>query len=165
MADTYRDKLRDPRWQQKRLKIFERDAWTCQACGDTQTELQVHHLMYEGNPWDAPDTMLKTLCAPCHKHVTETTLEAEQALIHALRDIGLHPEGFRALAQELNTHQRYLLHFATWDDRVVVPLLHMVFALLPENWLDVWPIITNAVAALPQEQLDELKPLMDPYRG
>lgn len=27
---TYAEKLKDPRWQKRRLEIFERDDWTCQ---------------------------------------------------------------------------------------------------------------------------------------
>jgi 5-methylcytosine-specific restriction endonuclease McrA len=34
---TYGDKLKDPRWQKRRLEIFKRDEWTCQQCGDTET--------------------------------------------------------------------------------------------------------------------------------
>lgn len=30
----YKEKLKDPRWQKKRLQIFERDDWCCQKCGD-----------------------------------------------------------------------------------------------------------------------------------
>ena len=63
---TYKQLLRDPRWQKKRLHIFERDQWTCQRCGSTTRELQVHHLAYTGAPWEAPDHLLQTLCAPCH---------------------------------------------------------------------------------------------------
>lgn len=31
---TYSQKLRDPRWQKKRLEILERDSFTCQHCHD-----------------------------------------------------------------------------------------------------------------------------------
>lgn len=68
---NYQRKLADPRWQKKRLKILERDFFACQICTDTETELQVHHTEYSGEPWDASDENLKTLCAHCHK--AETT--------------------------------------------------------------------------------------------
>lgn len=68
---SYKDKLRDPRWQKKRLEIFQRDNWTCQfpGCGDTKTELHVHHTkyIYGANPWDVPDKFLKTVCSKHHK--------------------------------------------------------------------------------------------------
>lgn len=63
---NYSDKLKDPRWQKRRLKIFERDNWACVACGRTDQTLHVHHNTYVGEPWDAPDEALKTLCEGCH---------------------------------------------------------------------------------------------------
>lgn len=62
----YSEKLKDPRWQKKRLEILERDKWTCQFCDDTETELQIHHLKYFGEPWEAPPTDLITVCKCCH---------------------------------------------------------------------------------------------------
>lgn len=63
---TYSEKLKDPRWQKKRLKIFERDNWTCVNCGAKNRTLHIHHTSYIGNPWDAKDEMLETLCEKCH---------------------------------------------------------------------------------------------------
>lgn len=61
--------LRDPRWQQMRLRVFLRDQWTCQQCGSTTKELQVHHTRYEWgkNPWESPLSSLVTLCVTCHR--------------------------------------------------------------------------------------------------
>ncbi len=61
--------LRDPRWQKRRLEIFQRDGWQCQACDnglEDGVEFHVHHLRYEGLPWEAPDEALSTRCAGCH---------------------------------------------------------------------------------------------------
>ncbi len=72
MAFTaYQRALQDPRWQKRRLQILERDHWRCTQCGDTQTELQVHHRWYTPGaaPWESPDSALVTLCAPCHGKV------------------------------------------------------------------------------------------------
>lgn len=66
---SYQDLLRHPKWQKKRLQILERDDFTCQYCGDKETELQIHHLKYYKNPWDAKDEHLLTLCKDCH-HLT-----------------------------------------------------------------------------------------------
>ncbi len=71
MAKTYLRKLSDPRWQKKRLKILERDKWTCKKCGDTETELHVHHLEYHKDPWNTPDKLLITLCAHCHQIIED----------------------------------------------------------------------------------------------
>lgn len=64
---TYAEKLKDPRWQKKRLQIFERDQWKCTCCADTETTLNVHHKKYIGeNPWDTPEEFLITVCEKCH---------------------------------------------------------------------------------------------------
>lgn len=68
---NYGEKLRDPRWQKKRLEVFERDNWTCQACGDFEEELQVHHMKYKGEPWEVALEDLETLCWSCHQNVSE----------------------------------------------------------------------------------------------
>ena len=75
---TYSEKLKDGRWQKKRLEILERDAWKCQQCGDaaeTGTILHVHHKRYFHGcePWEVPSTSLVTLCADCHQTETECT--------------------------------------------------------------------------------------------
>lgn len=70
MSNNYQEKLKDPRWQKKRLKIFERDGWACTACGSSKKTLVVHHKKYIGeNPWNAPDEYLETLCNACHRKI------------------------------------------------------------------------------------------------
>jgi len=65
----YSEKLKDPRWQKKRLEILERDLWTCRWCGDKNTTLHVHHIFHlpGREPWNIPDGFLITLCETCHK--------------------------------------------------------------------------------------------------
>jgi hypothetical protein len=63
---TYSEKLRNPKWQRKRLEILQRDDFTCKLCGDKETELHVNHLKYTGEPQDAPNEDLETLCKVCH---------------------------------------------------------------------------------------------------
>lgn len=63
---NYSEKLKDPRWQKKRLEILSRDNFTCQCCGDKDTSLHIHHSKYTGEPWEAPNEDLKTLCEHCH---------------------------------------------------------------------------------------------------
>lgn len=65
---SYADKLRDPRWQRKRLEILQRDGWTCQRCGTKIKTLVVHHRVYtEGKePWEENNEHLTTLCELCH---------------------------------------------------------------------------------------------------
>lgn len=66
---SYLKKLKDPRWQKRRLEILERDGWQCQSCGDTKNTLHVHHTAYFHNcdPWLYPDILLITLCEECHE--------------------------------------------------------------------------------------------------
>jgi hypothetical protein len=69
---NYSDKLKDPRWQKKRLEILNRDKWTCQICFDTEKTLHVHHRRYlrGREPWDIPNECLVTLCESCHEFET-----------------------------------------------------------------------------------------------
>lgn len=71
MAKSYKEKLLDPRWQKKRLKILDRDNFTCQLCNDTETTLHVHHYNYNKNynPWDVEDNCLVTYCSDCHAFI------------------------------------------------------------------------------------------------
>lgn len=66
----YFEKLRDPRWQKKRLEIMGRDKFSCRHCGDTEKTLNVHHCIYDKGkePWDYEGSNLVTLCEACHKH-------------------------------------------------------------------------------------------------
>ena len=66
---TYAEKLRHPKWQKKRLEIFQRDGFRCVKCDATHINLQVHHKFYEygKDPWDYDNRMLVTLCEGCHE--------------------------------------------------------------------------------------------------
>lgn len=65
---TYSEKLKDPRWQKKRLKILERDNFTCTKCGNDKITLHIHHAKYLGLPWEVEDKYLSTICETCHKN-------------------------------------------------------------------------------------------------
>jgi hypothetical protein len=64
----YSEKLKNPKWQKKRLEIMKRDKFQCKLCGDTETQLHVHHKEYiTGNdPWEYNNGQLITLCEKCH---------------------------------------------------------------------------------------------------
>lgn len=69
---TYSEKLKDPRWQKKRLEILERDKFSCQTCKDDKTELHIHHKKYgHENPWDNENEDLITCCKHCHKLLSD----------------------------------------------------------------------------------------------
>lgn len=65
---SYIDKLKHPKWQRKRLEVFERDGWTCLSCGNDEDPLHVHHKEYKNyDPWDVDMDLLETRCENCHE--------------------------------------------------------------------------------------------------
>jgi len=73
MNVPYSEKLRDPRWQKKRLEKMQAAQWKCEICSDDSEELQVHHTeyvkRYNGDfvdPWQYELNDLKCLCKTCH---------------------------------------------------------------------------------------------------
>lgn len=78
---TYSEKLKDPRWQKRRLEIMNRDGFKCCKCGDATKTLNVHHKRYRKGkePWEYSSDDLMTLCEPCHKneHKISGTLSKE----------------------------------------------------------------------------------------
>lgn len=85
---TYAEKLKDPRWQKKRLEIMKRDGWKCRYCESSDKSLVVHHVVYENNhePWEYDDWKLLTLCEDCHSiiHTRDELLEANIEIISDL---------------------------------------------------------------------------------
>lgn len=67
MSKSYSQKLKDPRWQERRKKILERDNYKCQFCFSDDKVLDVHHIKYQGEPWEASNASLITLCRDCHE--------------------------------------------------------------------------------------------------
>lgn len=106
MADlTYQEKLKDPRWQKKRLNIFERDGWKCRVCGNDKDTLHVHHKIYKKGeePWDTPDKFLLTLCESCHDEESLNRAEHEGWLLGTLKELGFLCHDIFSLHLELET--------------------------------------------------------------
>lgn len=72
-ANSYAAKLKDPRWQKKRLEVLERAGWACEMCGDSESTLHVHHKQYlKGRePWEYDADQLASLCEICHSATHE----------------------------------------------------------------------------------------------
>lgn len=102
MSNTYFEKLKDPRWQKLRLKIYERDNFMCQYCGETKVTLNIHHISYTGNPWEADDKLLVTLCEDCHSLETENLKVIELKIIKDLKSKGFNSSHFRLLNKLMN---------------------------------------------------------------
>lgn len=98
---TYSEKLRDPRWQKKRLEILERDKWMCQMCGDEQSTLAVHHKRYLAGkePWEYENHFLMTLCEECHANERETRRGHEEDLLAILKEKGFMANDIHILAE------------------------------------------------------------------
>jgi glutaredoxin len=66
---SYSEKLKDPRWQRKRLETLNTAGWKCTSCGRTKRTLHVHHLRYVPgrDPWDYADSDLEVICELCHQ--------------------------------------------------------------------------------------------------
>ena len=106
---TYSEKLLDPRWQRKRLKIFERDNWACTCCNNKETQIQVHHVDYIPgiDPWDYSDDMLVTLCKPCHNKENGRS-ELEKNLATTLKMKGFLVSDLLALSCKIDTNGKFL---------------------------------------------------------
>lgn len=78
----YSEKLKDPRWQRKRLEILQRDDFACCKCLSTTETLHVHHGYYEKGlePWEYDDDTLWTLCESCHETVSEIAVEVAKSI-------------------------------------------------------------------------------------
>jgi len=81
----YKDKLQDPRWQQRRLEMMQKSRWRCSLCDDTESMLHVHHLEYSGDPWEAEDHQMIVLCESCHAAAHSTNDELKRMFMCAVR--------------------------------------------------------------------------------
>jgi hypothetical protein len=106
----YSEKLKYPRWQKVRLKVFECDEWTCQICFDQESQLKVHYKYYlQGkDPWDYPLEAFTTLCEKCHTEKWENPPEAEHALMRTLKEKGFFAPDVQSLADGVGKME--LLH-------------------------------------------------------
>lgn len=66
----YKEQIKSPKWQKRRLEILQRDGFTCQVCGCKDKTLHVHHTVYikDHNIWEYKDNQLITLCEECHEY-------------------------------------------------------------------------------------------------
>jgi 5-methylcytosine-specific restriction endonuclease McrA len=121
MKQSYSDKLKDPRWQRKRLEIFDRDNFTCKRCGNKDNTLHAHHLYYfeqYPNPWDYPDYALLTLCEDCHTTEHENRRQNEEYLLRILARRGYLEHQIFELAENIEAAGDDLLIVFPAHDRV-----------------------------------------------
>lgn len=68
---NYSEKLKDPRWQKRRLKVMEYARWRCQICGAKDNTLHCHHSYYSKakEPWQYPEGSIICICDACHAKI------------------------------------------------------------------------------------------------
>lgn len=117
---NYKEQIKSPKWQKRRLEILQRDDFTCQICGATEKQLHVHHLAYipGRDIWDYDDYRLITLCEDCHKieHVPYNEEEGLYALLHNVRMEGYTITEIKYLLEELITSD-ILLQFISFMNK------------------------------------------------
>ncbi len=119
---TYFEKLKDPKWQQMRLKVLERDEWTCQICQDKDSTLVVHHRYYERgkDPWEYPIEALVAFCQDCHEAERQEMAEYEPLLLQQIKKVFFADDlrelawGFSQLSPQLDSHT-----FAIWCSHAI----------------------------------------------
>lgn len=121
MTTTYVEKLRDPRWQKKRLQVLNRDNWTCQNCGNREETLNVHHFSYTygKDPWDYLMENFLTLCESCHEAEGEERKHHVSMIIKTLEMHHYLTDDLLALFVTLNTGE--VLHTEKWEKKQVNP--------------------------------------------
>lgn len=66
---TYKEKLLDPRWSDKRHEIITAAGGCCEDCKIPKRNLEVHHCFYlpGREPWEYESDLLTALCPDCHE--------------------------------------------------------------------------------------------------
>lgn len=100
MVSEYALKLKDPRWQRRRLEIMQRDDFACQKCSAKTDTLHVHHrfYIYGRSPWEYPDNALVTLCLNCHEEEGQGGSVPKDA-IQSLHSTGMWNTDFKILTE------------------------------------------------------------------
>lgn len=63
---------------------MERDSFSCCACGDKESTLNVHHIRYhKEGPWAGKDSDKVTLCEDCHSRAEKAKHDFEELFIFA----------------------------------------------------------------------------------
>jgi 5-methylcytosine-specific restriction endonuclease McrA len=74
---------RDPRWLKIRNEAWERDQYTCRACGRTNVDLCGHHILYKDRyglaPWETSVDNIVCLCQDCHHEFRDADWAREKS--------------------------------------------------------------------------------------
>lgn len=124
---SYKDKLKDPRWQRKRLEMLKRDDFQCQRCFDRDSPLEVHHKWYTAglDPWEYDDECYISFCEFCHKVFHKNFIFEERGhhipfsvqginatdvfIFETYRDWILHENGKRGMEQMMKMLMAFII--------------------------------------------------------
>jgi len=126
---NYHRQMKHPLWQKKRLEVLELHNYTCQECGDKETELHVHHPFYKRGAmiWDYTKEELMCLCNKCHadtheldeslnKYMKSCSLNAKFMLkgffngLHVIEE-QKNTKDIVCLGLPINNNENYVTHF------------------------------------------------------
>ena len=67
-------------WHHIRCFVLERDAHTCQICGDDAHEVQVHHIVWKSHNGSDHPRNLMVVCEHCHRQIHANQLPLNMLL-------------------------------------------------------------------------------------
>lgn len=108
---TYQEKLRDPKWLNRKKQILNARGHQCESCG-ARRSLEVHHGYYAYwlEPWEYEDATLWILCRDCHE-------VAHESLAVLQRQIGLlNPAKLNARAAAVEKDEELKLYLQQMAD-------------------------------------------------
>lgn len=86
---TYSDQYKHPKWQKRRLDYigwmlakYDYDVPFCESCGDDESQLHLHHLLYikDRKVWEYNNDELILLCGNCHSYFHDLQNELKYEL-------------------------------------------------------------------------------------
>lgn len=86
----FKAQYKHPLWQKRRLDVLEKAEFACSCCGDTDSQLHVHHRQYfkDRKIWEYGDDELEVLCEACHEEAHQS-LDIIKSLLSTLSAQGL----------------------------------------------------------------------------
>jgi len=123
---TYAQKLKDPRWQKRRLQILDKRGWRCERCFNDKQTLHVHHKRYRGEPWEVSDSDLEVLCEPCHNGEHGKSSGLKRFSVYCAGKIGI--SDWRHRLFDLSQGEGYQSLWASEDGKTQVTYAGPYFA-------------------------------------
>jgi signal recognition particle GTPase len=82
MSDGY-----PPDWDSRRRRVYKRDSYKCQNCGNQDDELHAHHIVPISKGGTHKISNLITLCSDCHTAIHGNTMAPSSYSKELLKDI------------------------------------------------------------------------------